>query len=407
MTDIFTADFFINNRQKLLQQTEAKLVVLSANGLLQRSADTTFPFRQDSNFWYLTGVSEPDYVLVIEQDEVFLIAPKRADHRDQWDGLIDKRAIKSISGIKQIVEHHEGWIKLDILLKKHKKVHTITPVEAYFDHFGFFANPSKGVLLSSLAQHRKLEQVDIRLNIARLRQIKQPEEIQAIQKAIDITAKSLKSVKKKLSKYTNERQIVADLSRDFINASADGHAYQPIVATGGNATTIHYIKNNQDIHANDLVLLDVGAEVQGYSADITRTYSTSTPSKRQIAVHKAVLSVQEQAFALLKPGIDMKKYEKTVDSIMAIELKKLGLLDDVNDKKRLKKYYPHLTSHFLGLDTHDAADYKQPLKAGMVLTVEPGIYIPDENIGVRIEDDVLVTDDGIKVLSSGLPTSLY
>jgi Xaa-Pro aminopeptidase len=407
MTDIFTADFFINNRQKLLQQTEAKLVVLSANGLLQRSADTTFPFRQDSNFWYLTGVSEPDYVLVLEQDEVFLIAPKRADHRDQWDGLIDKRAVKSISGIKQIVEHHEGWTKLDMLLKKHKKVHTITPVEAYFDHFGFYANPSKGVLLSSLAKHRKLEQVDIRLNIARLRQIKQPEEIQAIQKAIDITAKSLKSVKRKLSKYTNERQIVADLSRDFINASADGHAYQPIVATGGNATTIHYIKNNQDIHANDLVLLDVGAEVQGYSADITRTYSTSTPSKRQISVHKAVLSVQEQAFALLKPGIDMKKYEKTVDSIMAIELKKLGLLDDVNDKKRLKKYYPHLTSHFLGLDTHDAADYKQPLKAGMVLTVEPGIYIPDENIGVRIEDDVLVTDDGIKVLSSGLPTSLY
>ena len=100
MTDIFTADFFINNRQKLLQQTEAKLVVLSANGLLQRSADTTFPFRQDSNFWYLTGVSEPDYVLVLEQDEVFLIAPKRADHRDQWDGLIDKRAVKSISGIK-------------------------------------------------------------------------------------------------------------------------------------------------------------------------------------------------------------------------------------------------------------------------------------------------------------------
>lgn len=407
MTDIFTADFFINNRQKLLQQTEAKLVVLSANGLLQRSADTTFPFRQDSNFWYLTGVSEPDYVLVLERDEVFLIAPKRADHRDQWDGLIDKRAVKSISGIKQIVEHHEGWTKLDMLLKKHKKVHTITPVEAYFDHFGFYANPSKGVLLSSLAKHRKLEQVDIRLNIARLRQIKQPEEIQAIQKAIDITAKSLKSVKRKLSKYTNERQIVADLSRDFINASADGHAYQPIVATGGNATTIHYIKNNQDIHANDLVLLDVGAEVQGYSADITRTYSTSTPSKRQISVHKAVLSVQEQAFALLKPGIDMKKYEKTVDSIMAIELKKLGLLDDVNDKKRLKKYYPHLTSHFLGLDTHDAADYKQPLKAGMVLTVEPGIYIPDENIGVRIEDDVLVTDDGIKVLSSGLPTSLY
>lgn len=407
MTDIFTADFFINNRQKLLQQTEAKLVVFSANGLLQRSADTTYPFRQDSNFWYLTGVSEPDYVLVLERDEVFLIAPKRADHRDQWDGLIDKRAVKSISGIKQIVEHHEGWTKLDMLLKKHKKVHTITPVEAYFDHFGFYANPSKGVLLSSLAKHRKLEQVDIRLNIARLRQIKQPEEIQAIQKAIDITAKSLKSVKRKLSKYTNERQIVADLSRDFINASADGHAYQPIVATGGNATTIHYIKNNQDIHANDLVLLDVGAEVQGYSADITRTYSTSTPNKRQISVHKAVLSVQEQAFALLKPGIDMKKYEKTVDSIMAIELKKLGLLDDVNDKKRLKKYYPHLTSHFLGLDTHDAADYKQPLKAGMVLTVEPGIYIPDENIGVRIEDDVLVTDDGIKVLSSGLPTSLY
>lgn len=404
---LFTSEFFVGNRRRLLEQTNANLIVLTANGLLQRSADTTYSFRQESNFWYLTGIEEPDFVLVMDNDETFLIAPKRADHRDLWDGKVDRKALQSVSGIDSLVEHHEGWLILDKLLKKHKKVHTITPAEPYIEHFGFYANPARCTLLSALAKHRKLEQVDIRKSLARLRQIKQEPELDAIQSAIDITSKSLLKIKAKLAKYKTENQVVADITRDFIRSGIKGHAYQPIVASGQNATTIHYIDNNSVIKPDDLVLLDVGAEYANYSADISRTFAVEPPSRRQSEVHQAVMNVRSEAMNLLKPGTDMKQYEQAVDVIMAKELVKLKLLDDIKDRKRLKKYYPHLTSHFLGLDTHDAADYKQPLQPGMVLTVEPGIYIPEESIGVRVEDDVLITDSAIENLSSGLPTSLY
>lgn len=407
MTDLFTSDFFASNRSKLRADTQAQIIVLAANGLLQRSADTTYAFRQDSNFWYFSGLEEPDYLLVITAEDSFLIAPKRGDHRDQWDGSIDKRAIKKLSGIDKIEEHHDGWIRLDLLLKKHKKVHTITPAEVYYDHFGFYANPARATLLSALSKHRKLEQVDIRKNIARMRQVKHESEIKAIQSAIDITAKSLKKIKKNIQSYASENQIAADITRDFIRSGANGHAYQPIIAAGKNAATIHYIKNNDFLEAGQLLLLDVGAEVSNYSADITRTYSIGSPTKRQQEVYGAVKRVQDKAINLLKPGIDMKKYEAEVDTFMAKELKKLKLIDDITDKRKLKKYYPHLTSHFLGLDTHDSADYKNLLQPGMVLTVEPGIYIPEEGIGIRIEDDVLITDNGTKVLSGDLSSGLY
>jgi Xaa-Pro aminopeptidase len=402
----FSRDFFVRNRQSLVDSTNAGLIVLAANGLLQRSADTTFPFRQDSNFWYLTGVNEPDFYLVISESSTFLIAPKRSDHRDQWDGLVDKKILTSQSGIAEIEEYHAGWTRLDLLLKKYKKVHTIAPVEAYYDSFGFYANPARGHLHDLLSKHRNLDIVDIRKPLARLRQIKQPSELAALQSAIDITASTLKRVKKNLATYANEAELSAIIGYEFLRRGADGHAYQPIVASGRNATTIHYIDNNNLLLKNQLVLLDVGAEVHNYSADITRTYALSKPNKRQQAVHDAVMRVHQAALDMLQPGVLMRQYEAEVDKLMAHELQKLGLIDDITNKKKLKKYYPHLTSHFLGLDTHDAADYDQPLVPNMVVTVEPGIYIKDENIGIRIEDDVLITETGVKVLSGTLPTHL-
>lgn len=234
MTDLFTDDFFAGNRQRLQSETGSELIVLAASGLLQRSADTTFPFRQDSNFWYLTGINEPDFVLVINGTGTFLIAPKRSEHRDQWDGALDIKGMKARSGIDEVLEHHDGWNRLDKLLKKYKKVHTIAPAEAYFEHFGFYANPARAALLAELGKHRKLEIVDVRKTIARLRQIKQQPEIRAIKEAIRITGKGLNVVQKRLKKYKNEREAVADLTREFIRLGADGHAYQPIVAAAPN-----------------------------------------------------------------------------------------------------------------------------------------------------------------------------
>lgn len=406
MTDYFTTDFFVNNRKRLQDELGSNLVVLAANGLLQRSADTTFPFRQDSNFWYLTGITEPDYVLVINGEGTFLIEPKRWEHRDQWEGAVDKKYLKTRSGVDEIVEHHEGWTRLDLLLRKYKKVHTLAPAEKYIEHFGFYTNPARASLLEALGKHRKLEIVDIRKNLARQRQVKQKPEIQAIQKAINITAAALKVVRNRLDRYKTENEISADITRTFIRRGASGHAYEPIVGAGRNAATIHYQDNNQPVSHGDLLLMDVGAEYLGYSADITRTLAVGKISKRQREVYGAVARVQKYAMSLLKPGVDMKKYEADVDKFMAAELHKLGILSDVSDKKKLKRYYPHLTSHFLGLDTHDAADYTRPLEPGMVLTVEPGIYLPDENIGVRIEDNVLITADGIKVLSDKIESKL-
>lgn len=405
MNDFFGHEFFSSNRDRLQTEVDSKLIVLAANGLMQRSADTTFPFRQDSNFWYLTGISEPDYTLVISETDTFLIAPRRADHRDLWDGEIDQTSLKITSGIETVEEYHNGWNRLDRLIKKYGKVHTVAPFEPYFEHFGFYANPARGALLSALQKHRKLEVVDIRKTLARLRQIKQASELAAIQSAIDLTVQAVQQIKSKLKTYQNEGEVNADITAVFLRGGSQ-HAYQPIIAAGKNAATIHYIANDAAINGDDLLLMDVGAEISNYSADLTRTYSIQKPSKRQQQVHEAVLSVRNNALELLKPGVDMKVYEQEVDQIMAKELKRLKLIDDVNDKKKLKKYYPHLTSHFLGLDTHDAADYQLPLAPGMVLTVEPGIYIAEEGIGIRLEDDVLVTETGVEVLSSALSLDL-
>jgi len=399
----FDADFFGDNRRKLLGVlNDDALCVLSANGLMQRSADTTFTFRQDSNFWYLTGIEEPDCVLVLSAEKTFIILPNRADHRDLWDGALSTKELKDVSGIVEFYEHTEGWNLLDRMIKKTKKIHTATPFEPYFEHFGFYANPARGTLITALKKHRTLELVDIRKDIARLRQVKQPVELAAIQRAIDITAKSLKHVRKKLPSYSKEYEMVADITADFIRNGARGHAYSPIVASDKNAATIHYVQNNAEINPNSIVLFDVGAEVENYSADISRTYAVGKATPRQKAVYKAVKEVQEYAMSLLKPGVLMKEYEGKVDLFMAKQLKKLNILDDITDKKRLKKYYPHLTSHFLGLDVHDSADYEMPLALNMVLTVEPGIYIPEESIGIRIEDNVRITESGAEVLSSGI-----
>ncbi len=402
----FTREFFESNRQRLLEVTQSPLIVITANGQLQRSADTTFSFRQDSNFWYLTGINEADFVLVITPGETFLIEPKRAEHRDLWDGAIDKKALTNISGIDQFIEHHAGWTKLDMLIKKAKKAHTPLTEERYFEHFGFYANPARLVLLEALRKHRSLEIVDIRKVLASMRQIKQPVELAVLQRAIDITAETLEDVRKRLSSYTYEYQVVADISHGFISRGAMGHAYQPIVACGQNAATIHYIDNKGKLDASQLLLLDVGAEVENYSADITRTFALAKPTARQEAIYKAVMRVQQVAYDLLKPGATLRAYEQAVDEAMAKELQTLGLLDDIKDRKKLKKYYPHLTSHHLGLDTHDSADYERPLEPGMVLTVEPGIYIPEEGIGIRIEDDIVITKTGNTILSAALPSSL-
>jgi Xaa-Pro aminopeptidase len=409
MKSHFSSGFFAGNRRKLRELfTGTAPMVVTANGLLQRGADSTFAFAQDANFWYLTGIEEPDIVLVMDRDGEYLIMPARSAYQKAFDGSVIAGVLAKRSGVKTVYEAEEGWELLADRLKKVKHVATVTAPPDYIEQYGMYTNPARAALAERLKNLRPgLELVELNKHLISLRMIKQPEEQAAIQAAIDITVAGLKETLQtaKLHKYAHEYEVEAELSRNFRRRGAKGHAFEPIVASGERACVLHNVSNNGALSAKELLLVDTGAELEHYAADITRTVGVGSPSPRQQAVHAAVLDVQRYAFSLLKPGVVLREYEHQVERYMGEKLRELGLLRTMSHKN-VRRFYPHGTSHFLGLNVHDAGDYERPLEPGMVLTVEPGIYIPKEAIGVRVEDDVLVTKSGIKILTDKLSREL-
>ncbi|HEX7368603.1 MAG TPA: Xaa-Pro aminopeptidase [Candidatus Saccharimonadales bacterium] len=410
MRELFSSEFFAGNRQNLRRLfTGTAPIVITGNGLLQRGADATYPFAQDANFWYLSGIEEPDAVLVMDKDKEYLIVPSRNASRQAFDGKVDAAYMRSRSGISMFVDEEEGKRLLAARLKRAKHVATLAPAPAYVETMGFYANPARARLLDMLHElNPRLQQLDLSQHLRRQRMVKQPVELGAIQAAIDITAETLKEVTKpaKLRTYAYEYEIEADITRGFRSRGAAEHAFEPIVASGRRACTLHNVANNGQLAADELVVLDVGAEVEHYAADITRTVALGgKPTKRQRNMYDTVLEVQEYAKSLLQPGVVIRDYEAKVEQFMGEKLRTLGLIKSI-DQDSVRRFYPHATSHFMGLNVHDTGDYSQPLQPGMVLTVEPGIYVADEAIGVRIEDDVLITDTGIAVLTAGLPRAL-
>ncbi len=406
MTSFFDAEFFAANRRKLTENIGTTApIVITAHGLLQRNGDAAFSFRQDSSFWYLTGVDEPDITLVIDADKEYLIVPDRSDVREFFDGPLVRDALADRSGITDIIGNKQGWERLGQRLKHVKQVATLLPNQEYIEHDGLYSNPARKKLVEQIkAFGSKLEFVDIRPDIMKLRAVKQPGEIAALRHAIDITADSFVLLEKKLPSLRFEYEAEALITHGFRSKGAV-HGYGPIVASGKNACTLHYISNNGKIQPNQLLLIDVGAEVENYSADITRTLVCGEPTKRQRQVIVAVAESLDYGISLLKPGISIAEFHKKTEQHIGRQLKNLGLID-IMDKAHIRRYYPHAISHFLGLDVHDVGDYQAPLSPGMVITVEPGIYIPEEGIGVRIEDNVLITEDGCEVLSANLPKML-
>lgn len=409
MQKLFPTTFFVENRRRLREKLESDVpIVVTANGLLQRGADSSYPFVQDANFWYLTGIDEPDITLVMTVSGEFLIVPVREGARATFDGSIDEQLLASNSGITDIVNEAAGWKRLDGLLETGKRVATLAAAPGYLEQYGMYANPARNRLLERLQKHTgELELTDIRIILAHLRMIKQPAEIKALQKAIDITNESIAAaIAGQRSRYTHEYQLEAELNRSFRALGGRGHAFEPIIAGGPRACTLHYLANDAPLKADELVIMDVGAEYQHYAADISRTIALSKPTARQQAVYDAVLDVQAYAATLMKPGALVRDNERKIERYMGKHLKTLGLIKKL-DTEAIRHYFPHSTSHFLGLNVHDVGDYEQPLQAGCVLTVEPGIYIPEEGIGVRIEDDVLITEAGHQVLSAKLPRKLW
>lgn len=402
--DTMNAEFFTNNRKRLLDKLPGSLIVLTAYSLMQRTNDIEAFFEQESNFWYLTGIEEPDWWVILDglQNTAWLVVPKISESQRIFSGELSNDDAAKASGIKKTIDQTEA----DSLLRKLAKRHSVAYVGTqpfYADNFDFVHNPA----LAKLKQ--KMERIfsnvqSCNKELAKLRAIKQPVELQAMQRAITITNEALEIVHKKMSNYKYEYEIDADISAHF-RRKGTRHGYDPIVAAGKNATVLHYVKNNAKLAKRQLVLFDVGAKVTGYSADIARTFAYGEPTKRQISVHAAVERAQQEVIQLLRPGLELREYLQEVQKIMSREIAGLGLAHE-DDEAGLSKYSPHAIGHGLGVDVHDELGRPRYLEEGMVLTVEPGIYIPEEKIGVRIEDDILITKTGHKNMSEGLSTGL-
>ncbi len=408
MSEVIGSEFFAANRERLRQLfTGTAPIVLTANGLLQRTSDETHPFKQDSSFWYLTGVEDADVILVMDKGREYLIVPDRNSVVEVFDGAIDKAELARRSGIKDVIGPKEGWKLLNARIKKVRHVATLAPAPAYIDFLGMYTNPARRSLVRKLKDiSPDLELLDLRQHLSRMRMIKQPVEIEAIQQSIDITIDTLKDVTRpsRLSKYAHEYEIEADISHGFRKRGAQGHAFPPIVAGGVNACTMHPFGNKSRLASDELIVIDIGVDNNNYMSDLARTITLNGKlSRRQQQVYDAVCAAQDYAFSLLKPGTLMRDFEKDVENFIGEKLRELGLIKTISRESVREAFFPHATSHFLGIDTHDAGDYDEPLKPGVVLAVEPGIYVRNEGIGVRIEDDVLITEDGCKILSSRLP----
>lgn len=399
-------DFFTTNRRNLVRKLGGGVFVFAAFSKMQQGADEAALFEQEANFWWLTGVEFADWQLIIDgtRHKSWLVAPKISDINTVFDGSLSSDDAKRISGVDEVISDDAATMMLRALAKKHSVVYALGD-HPYIQYFDFVLNPASKKLKDKLT--RIFASVsDCRRELDGLRAIKQPVEIAAMRKAISLTIEGFELIKTKLPDLKHEYEAEAEFTYLFRRKGGGGHAFSPIIAGGNNATTVHYFANNDTLKKRDLLVMDVGARYHGYAADVARTYSIGQPTKRQLQIHEAVRSASRQIISLLKPNLSMRDFDEQSDVIMISALMQVGLMTDPDDKQTYRQYFPHAMSHGLGIDAHDGwgdATYFQP---GMVLAVEPGIYIPAEGIGIRIEDNILITASGHENLSRKLSTDL-
>ena len=387
--------------QRFIDVIDGGLAVFSAYDQVQMSGDMAAPFLQEANFWWLTQVTEPGWKVIIDgaRRNVVLVRPEIDEIHRIFDGESSDEALIAQSGAHEIILYKDFEKYLTRLSKVHSVVHTYVDKSDY----GFVHNPAQRELHSVLSRMFASVQ-DCGGRLASLRARKDANEIAVMKQAAKLTCAAFAEVRNRLPQYVHEYEVEADFTQYFRKHNAT-HAYEPIVASGENAVTLHYTKNSDKLAKNRLVLIDIGARVNGYCADITRTYGIR-PTKRQRAVHAAVEAAHHRIIELIQPNLAIAEYMHAVDEIMKDALCELNLLEARSDDTTYRRYFPHSVSHGLGVDVHDSLGKPQFLQPGMVLTVEPGIYIAEEGIGVRIEDDILVTETGHLNLTAGLSTSL-
>ena len=395
------AEVYKQRRQKLSQILNGEPAVFTGFSAMQQTNDSAGLFVQESSFFWLTGITEPNWKLVLLKTKSLLISPTKSDIHRIFDGGMSAHEAQLISAVDEVVYEDAAEDLMKKIVEKHSTVHTILR-HTHSDEYDFVLNPALQKLHSQLKPFFS-NIIDCRMELSKLKAIKSSEEIKLIQQAIDVSINGFDTVRKTLAESLHEYEVEATLSYAFRSAGSEGHAYEPIVGAGKNACTLHYIANNDPLPANGMLLIDAGARAGGYAADITRTYALGEPSQREKEVHAEVEKAHKAIIGLIKPGVSIKDYSANVDDIMKQALRNLDLLKVPDDYRR---YFPHAVSHGLGIDVHDSLGGFETFQPGMVLTVEPGIYIPEEGIGVRIEDDILVTKGGNRNLSAALPTSL-
>jgi len=396
MTSKLPNNFYIKKRKELLNKSKADLIVIGANGQIQMSLDQSYDFIQESNFLYLTGINDPGLILVLSKTETFLILPETNDYLETFDGELDLGNIKHKSGITKIYKHDQGLIKLGNMLGIIKEVHTLFDETDKLKTYAITALPFRANLLKLLKElNKKIKIINIEKDLAGLRMIKTSEEIDLIKHAAKITKSAIEDIK--LTELANTKEVALELERLMVEKGASSWAFKPVISTGQASTVIHYVDLDQKLNKKNLLLIDVGCRYLDYCSDISRTISIGSPTKRQSLVMAAVKEVQDELIGFLKPGISFRELEIKTEQLIGSKLIELGLIKKATNKS-IRKYYPHAVTHHLGIDTHDLADYTSQLEENMVITIEPGIYIEKESIGVRFEDDVLITSNGAKVL---------
>jgi Xaa-Pro aminopeptidase len=405
--DLIDNSLFIKNRKNFAEQMKANsLAVFNSNDIYPISADSTMPFAQHRDIFYLSGVDQEESILVIfpdcpnEKHRELLFLKETNAHIAVWEGekLTKETALKT-SGIKTVYwlqDMEKIMFELmtqcdTVYINTNEHYRANVETETREDRFTKW-------LKNKYPAHSVAKSNPI---LQRLRSVKDPIELELMQKACNITEKGFRRVLNFVKPDVWEYNIEAEFMHEFLNQRSKGFSYTPIIASGNNANVLHYIENNQQCKAGDLILIDAGAEYANYSSDMTRTIPVSGRfSDRQKAVYNAVNRVKKDATKMLVPGTIWADYHIEVGKIMTSELLGLGLLDkaDIQNENKdwpaYKKYFMHGTSHNIGLDTHDYGILTEPMQANMVFTVEPGIYIPDEGFGIRLEDDVVIQEQG-------------
>jgi Xaa-Pro aminopeptidase len=405
---------FTKHRQRFMAKLKPNsIAVFNANDIYPISADSTLPFEQHRDLFYLTGIDQEETILILCPDakdpkhrEMVFVRETNA-HIAVWEGhKLTKSEAVAVTGIDHVqwtTDFEASFLELakqaeNIYINTNEHYRAKVETQTREDRFIEWCKqqfPKKNYEKSNFI-------------LQGLRGVKDPEEIAHIQQACDITEKGFRRILGFVKPGVWEFEIEAEFSHEFLSNRSKGFAYTPIIASGANSNVLHYIENSQQCKAGELILMDVGAEYGNYASDMTRTIPVSgrfTP--RQRAVYEAVLKVKDEAIKLLIPGVLWKDYHVEVGKLMSSALVDLGLLakKEVSyNTEAYKKYFMHGTSHHLGLDTHDYGLLDEPMETNMVFTVEPGIYIPDEGFGIRLEDDVVVQATGAPVnLMTNIP----